>query len=73
LRGPHLDDVFAHLARPKDVPALERSARANAHALPLTQLTERAAAQLGRVTALLADHSPTGTTTAGPPKDNEWT
>ncbi|MDQ1041859.1 ATP/GTP-binding protein [Streptomyces sp. V4I2] len=73
LRGPHLDDIFAHLARPRDVPALERAARANAQALPLTQLTQRATAQLDRVTAFLAQHSPAATTAAGLPKDNEWT
>jgi hypothetical protein len=60
LRGPHLDDVFAHLARPKNVPALEQAAHANAGALPLNQLTDRAAQQLGHVTAFLTDHSPAG-------------
>jgi hypothetical protein len=58
LRGPHLDDVFTAQARPKDVPALERAAHANAGALPLAQLTDRAADQLGRVAALLAELSP---------------
>lgn len=60
LRGPHLDDVFAAQARPKDVPALQRAAQANAKALPLGQLTDRAAGQLGRVAAFLATHSPAG-------------
>ncbi len=36
LRGPHLDDVFAAQARPKNVAALERAAQANARALPWT-------------------------------------
>lgn len=58
LRGPHLDHVFAHLARPRDVPALERAAHANAQAHPLDVLTDRAAAQLARVTAFLIAHSP---------------
>ncbi|WP_031487326.1 hypothetical protein [Streptomyces bicolor] len=72
LRGPHLDDVFAHLARPKDVPALERAARANAQARPLDQLTDRAAKQLGRVTAFLAAHAPAGGAAVRLSKDNEW-
>jgi hypothetical protein len=58
LRGPHLNDVFAAQARPKDVPALERAAQANAQALPLGQLTGRATGQLGRVAAFLGEHSP---------------
>lgn len=58
LRGPHLDHVFAHLARPRDIPALERAAHANAQAHPLDVLTDRAAAQLARVTAFLIAHSP---------------
>lgn len=58
LRGPHLDHVFAHLARPRDVPTLERAAHANAQAHPLDVLTDRAAAQLARVTAFLIAHSP---------------
>lgn len=61
LRGPHLDDVFAAQARPRDVPALERAAHANAGALPLNRLTDRAADQLGRVAAFLAEHFPAGT------------
>ncbi|MEY9988123.1 hypothetical protein ABIE67_000155 [Streptomyces sp. V4I8] len=60
LRGPHLNDVFAAQTRPKDVPALERAAQANSGALPLNQLTDRAAEQLGRVAAFLAEHSPAG-------------
>ncbi|MFD7708588.1 ATP/GTP-binding protein [Streptomyces sp. NPDC059786] len=54
LRGPHLDDVFAAQARPRQAPDLERAAQANARALPLDQLTDRATGQLGRVTAFLA-------------------
>lgn len=60
LRGPHLDAVFAALARPKQALALERAAQANAQAVPLNQATDRAAGQLGRVTAFLGAHSPTG-------------
>ncbi|WP_435279762.1 ATP/GTP-binding protein [Streptomyces sp. 1222.5] len=62
LRGPHLDAVFAAQARPRRVPALEQAALANAGALPLDQLTDRAADQLGRVAAFLAAHSPSGAT-----------
>ncbi|MGW4951501.1 ATP/GTP-binding protein [Streptomyces parvulus] len=64
LRGPHLNDVFAARARPRSVPALERAALANAQALPLAELTARAAAQLGRVAAFLAEHSPAGGTSS---------
>ncbi|MET9134325.1 ATP/GTP-binding protein [Streptomyces antibioticus] len=71
LRGPHLDEVFAAQARPKDVPALRRAAEANAQALPLDQQTERAAQQLDRVRTFLAQHAP-ATAAAQPSKDNEW-
>ncbi|WP_060903245.1 hypothetical protein [Streptomyces europaeiscabiei] len=72
LRGPHLDDVFAHLARPKDVPALEQAARTNAGALPLDQLTERATEQLGRVAAVLTSLSPAGATAVHLSKEKEF-
>lgn len=73
LRGPHLDDVFAAQARPREVPALERAAQANAGALPLDQLTDRAAKQLGRVAAFLAAHSPAGAAAVHLSKEeNEW-
>ncbi|MFI6494313.1 ATP/GTP-binding protein [Streptomyces sp. NPDC050564] len=62
LRGPHLDAVFAAQARPQKVDALEQAAHANAGALPLDQLTARAARQEGRVAAFLAEHAPAGTT-----------
>ncbi|MGW1527932.1 ATP/GTP-binding protein [Streptomyces sp. NPDC002159] len=58
LRGPHLDDVFAAQARPQQVGALEQTAQANAQALPLDQLTDRAAKQLSSVTTFLAQHTP---------------
>ncbi|MFJ9729434.1 ATP/GTP-binding protein [Streptomyces sp. NPDC101209] len=70
LRGPHLDTVFAAQARPRHVPELQRAALANAQALPLDQLLDHAASQLGRVTAFLAEHSPT-TATAEPLTKNE--
>lgn len=74
LRGPHLDDVFAAQARPREVPALERAAQANAGALPLETLTDRAAQQLGRVAAFLAAHSPAGAAAVHLSKEeNEWT
>ncbi|MER5913018.1 ATP/GTP-binding protein [Streptomyces sp. NPDC001982] len=72
LRGPHLDNVFAAQARPQQVPALEQAAQTNAQALPLDQLTDRAAGQLGRVTAFLADHAPAGAAAAHLSKENEW-
>ncbi|MFJ6902371.1 ATP/GTP-binding protein [Streptomyces hokutonensis] len=54
ITGPHLDEVFADLARPGQVAALERAARATAGAAPLTTLTDRAADQLTRVSGFLA-------------------
>nr|WP_323874585.1 ATP/GTP-binding protein [Streptomyces sp. 3212.3] len=64
VTGPHLDDVFADYARPRDVARLEHTARTTAGAQPLDQLTERAATQLGRVSAFLAQHAPTRRTPA---------
>ncbi len=61
ITGPHLDAVFAAQARPRQVDALQRSARAMAGALPLDQLTTRAAAQLDRLTAFLTQHTPAPT------------
>ncbi|MGW1533870.1 ATP/GTP-binding protein [Streptomyces aureus] len=58
VRGPHLDTVFAAQARPQKVPALEQAATAQAGARPLTELTEQAAGQLGRLTAFLTEHAP---------------
>jgi hypothetical protein len=72
LRGPHLDDVFAAQARPQQAGALERAAQANAQALPLGALTDRAAKQLGRVAAFLAAHAPAGATAVRLSKENEW-
>ncbi|WP_314223644.1 ATP/GTP-binding protein [Streptomyces zaehneri] len=73
LRGPHLDDVFAAQARPNQVPALERAAQANAQALPLDQLTDRAAKQLGRVAAFLAACAPASAAAVPLSKEeNEW-
>jgi len=54
ITGPHLDEVFADLARPGQVAALERAARVTAGAAPLTTLTDRAADQLTRVSGFLA-------------------
>ncbi|GAA3785661.1 ATP/GTP-binding protein [Streptomyces chiangmaiensis] len=74
LRGPHLDDVFAAQARPQQIPALERAAQANAQALPLDQLSDRAAKQLGQVAAFLATHAPAGAAAVHLSKEeNEWT
>jgi hypothetical protein len=72
LRGPHLDDVFAAQARPQQVPALERAALANAQALPLDQLTDQAAKQLGRVAAFLGAHSPAGAAAVHLSKEKEF-
>lgn len=69
LRGPHLDAVFAPQARPRQVPALEQAALANAGALPLDQLTDRAAEQFGRVAAFLAERSPAGAAPVPPSKE----
>ncbi|MFF4361040.1 ATP/GTP-binding protein [Streptomyces sp. NPDC001604] len=72
LHGPHLDDVFAAQARPQQAGALERAAQANAGALPLHQLTDRAVKQLGRVAAFLAAHAPAGAAAVHLSKENEW-
>jgi hypothetical protein len=69
LRGPHLDDVFATRSRPRQADALELAAQANAGALPLDKLTDRAANQLGRVKAFLTALAPAAVRL---PKDNEW-
>jgi hypothetical protein len=61
ITGPHLDEVFAHQARPGSVAALERAARATAGALPLDQLTARVTGQLARVNEFLAQHGPATT------------
>ena len=57
ITGPHLDEVFADLARPGQVAALERAARATAGAASLETLTDRAADQLARVSGFLAQHA----------------
>ncbi|MGQ4434333.1 ATP/GTP-binding protein [Streptomyces sp. SAS_260] len=59
ITGPHLDEIFADLARPGRVAALERSARATARTAPLTTLTDRAANQLTSVRGFLAQHANT--------------
>ncbi|MFE1437128.1 ATP/GTP-binding protein [Streptomyces sp. NPDC058739] len=66
LSGPHLDDLYADHARPQQTAALERAAHANAHALPLDQLNERATQQLARVTAFLTAHTSAGNGTTRP-------
>jgi hypothetical protein len=58
ITGPHLDYVFAEYARPRQVAALERAARATADTAPLDHLTARAASQQQRVGALLAQLAP---------------
>ncbi|MFE5191680.1 ATP/GTP-binding protein [Streptomyces sp. NPDC056628] len=69
LRGPHLDAIFAAQARPRQVPALEQAALTNAGALPLHQLTRRAAEQISRVSTFLTQHSPA---TPGPATNKEY-
>ncbi|MEV5989324.1 ATP/GTP-binding protein [Streptomyces sp. NPDC052051] len=59
ITGPHLDEVFADYARPRKAAAFERSAHAMAGAMPLDQLAAEASAQLDRVGAFLAQHTPT--------------
>ncbi|MFF7130493.1 ATP/GTP-binding protein [Streptomyces sp. NPDC008240] len=59
ITGPHLDEVFADYARPRQAAALERSARTMAGAAPLDQRTARAADQLRRVGDFLTQHTPT--------------
>ncbi|MET7575311.1 ATP/GTP-binding protein [Streptomyces sp. NPDC005492] len=59
ITGPHLDEVFADYARPGQVAALERAARATAGAAPLKTLTDRAADQLTRVSGFLTQHAET--------------
>ncbi|MGV9456410.1 ATP/GTP-binding protein [Streptomyces sp. NPDC003635] len=57
ITGPHLDDVFAHYARPQDAATLERTARDMAGALPLDQLTAAASAQQQRVAGFLVQQA----------------
>ncbi|MDT0392327.1 ATP/GTP-binding protein [Streptomyces dubilierae] len=64
ITGPHLDDVFAHHARPGNVTALQRAALANAGATPLDELLAAATAQQGRLAAFLTQHAATATTRA---------
>ncbi|KMS74248.1 ATP/GTP-binding protein [Streptomyces viridochromogenes] len=61
ITGPHLDEVFADYARPRDVGALERAARVMAGAAPLDELTAAAASQQGRVGDFLAQRAPAAT------------
>ncbi|SHH34443.1 ATP/GTP-binding protein [Streptomyces sp. 3214.6] len=58
ITGPHLDDVFARYARPRQAAALQRSAQAMAGAAPLHQLAALAAGQLDRLSAFLSQHTP---------------
>ncbi len=59
ITGPHLDDVFADYARPRQTAALEHAALAMAGAAPLGQLTASATGQLARVSDFLAQHATT--------------
>ncbi|MGW2696663.1 ATP/GTP-binding protein [Streptomyces sp. NPDC001296] len=59
ITGPHLDDVFAHHARPHQAAELEQFALAMAGTASLQDLTARAADQLDRVNGFLARHTPT--------------
>ncbi|MEU8868703.1 ATP/GTP-binding protein [Streptomyces umbrinus] len=59
ITGPHLDDVFAEYARPRQAAELERAARAAARATPLDELTASAADELSRVSTFLTQHTPT--------------
>ncbi|WP_326757358.1 ATP/GTP-binding protein [Streptomyces phaeochromogenes] len=59
ITGPHLDDVFAEYARPRQAGELERAARAAARATPLDELTAPAADELNRVSTFLTQHTPT--------------
>ncbi|GGM20642.1 hypothetical protein GCM10010129_76230 [Streptomyces fumigatiscleroticus] len=63
ITGPHLDDVFADHARPRQADAADRAARILAGAAPLPQLTARAAGQLEKVTDFLTQHTRTITPT----------
>ncbi|MEU1273608.1 ATP/GTP-binding protein [Streptomyces sp. NPDC005799] len=58
ITGPHLDDVFAGIARPHQAASLERTARATAQTAPLRQLTAQATAQHSRVEAFLTELAP---------------
>ncbi|WP_330334783.1 type IV secretory system conjugative DNA transfer family protein [Streptomyces sp. NBC_00536] len=49
LRGPTLEEVFGHLARPREVKALYKAAHRATGALSLAQRTKTAAAQQGKV------------------------
>ncbi|WP_329468523.1 ATP/GTP-binding protein [Streptomyces sp. NBC_01431] len=58
LHGPLLDVVFEDLRESGNVPALEAAADRTAGALPLSELTDRAAAQQQRVQTFLLEHAP---------------
>lgn len=72
IHGPHLEEVFADLARPGKVHALEQAVDRTAGALPLDQLTARAAAQLDRVRAFLRDHAPATTVAVALSKTKDY-
>lgn len=61
LHGPLLDGVFDDLHEPGNVRALEAAADRTAGALPLSELTTRAAAQQQRVQDFLREHAPAAT------------
>ncbi|MET9083660.1 ATP/GTP-binding protein [Streptomyces sp. NPDC004237] len=72
LRGPHLDHVFADWARPHQVTALQQTAQANARALPLDELTRRAAEQLGTVTSFVTARAASGAARVSTEKNQEF-
>ncbi|MFF4189073.1 ATP/GTP-binding protein [Streptomyces sp. NPDC001691] len=59
LHGPVLEDVFADLHAPKNLPALQAAADQTAGVRSLAELTARAATQHHRVHAFLREHTPT--------------
>ncbi|MEV6796406.1 ATP/GTP-binding protein [Streptomyces sp. NPDC051320] len=58
LEGPHLDSVFAALAKPKDTGRLEHAARTAAGCTGLSLLTRRATDQQARVLAFVTNQKP---------------
>ncbi|MFE5841966.1 ATP/GTP-binding protein [Streptomyces niveus] len=74
IGGPYLDHVFAkQAASDTDIQDLERTARQNAGALPLSQLTDIAATQLARVTAFVkAQSTPAGDSSSSGQNENEF-
>ncbi|WP_107469771.1 ATP/GTP-binding protein [Streptomyces mangrovisoli] len=72
ITGPHLDDVFADLARPRRAAALESAAQQRAGCRPLHELSAHAALHGRDVLAFLTEHASTQENVP-PPKKERYT